>query len=122
VANRGDNEEAPWLLEQLPGEVRYVRGDTHYNTPALRQACHWRGWEWIATRHGPYPHRDGGVAVRKVFHPLRSRTIAPFNGLFKHGLEWRVNMPVRYLPRSQLLALGAMVIYQLVLLYQQERQ
>jgi hypothetical protein len=29
VANRGDNEEAPLLLEQLPAEVRYVLGDTH---------------------------------------------------------------------------------------------
>jgi hypothetical protein len=26
VANRGDNEEAPSLLEQLPEEVRYVLG------------------------------------------------------------------------------------------------
>src|SRR5262245_21389599 len=36
VANRGDNEEAPVLLEQLPEEVRYVLGATHYNTPELR--------------------------------------------------------------------------------------
>jgi hypothetical protein len=31
VAKRGDNEVAPLLLEQLPEEVRYVLGDTHYN-------------------------------------------------------------------------------------------
>jgi hypothetical protein len=121
VANRGDNEEAPLLLEQLPEEVRYVLGDTHYNTPELRQACHQRGWELVATRRGPYPHRDGGAEVRKVFHTLRSKAIEPFNGLFKNIFEWRVNMPVKGLQRSQLLALGAVVIYQLVLLYQHER-
>jgi hypothetical protein len=121
VANRGDNEEAPLLLEQLPAEVRYVLGDTHYNTPELRQECHRRGWELIATRLGPSPHCDGGVEVRKVFHKLRSQAIEPFNGLFKNIFEWRVKMPVKGLPRSQLLALGAVVIYQVVLLYQHER-
>ena len=120
VANRGDNEEAPLLLEQLPEEVRYVLGDTHYNTPELRQACHQRGWELVATRRGPYPRSDGGAEVRKVFHKLRSKAIEPFNGLFKNVFEWRVNMPVKGLQRSQLLALGAVVIYQLVLLYQHE--
>ncbi len=121
VANRGDNEVTPLLLEQLPGEVRYVLGDTHYNTPELRQECHQRNWELVATQRGPYPHRDGGVAVRKVFHKLRSQAIEPFNGLFKNIFEWRVKMPVKGLQRSQLLALGAVLIYQLVLLYQHER-
>jgi DDE family transposase len=121
VANRGDNEEAPLLLEQLPVEVRYVLGDTHYNTPELRQECQQRGWELVATRRGPYPRRDGGAEVRKVFHKLRSKAIEPFNGLFKNVFEWRVKRPIKGLQRSQLLALGAVVIYQLVLLYQQER-
>lgn len=40
----------------------------------------------------------------------------PFNGLFKHVFEWRTQMPVKGLQRSQLLALGAIVMYQLVLL------
>jgi Transposase DDE domain len=121
VANRGDNAEAPLLLEQLPAEVRYVLGDTHYNTPELGQECAQRGWELVATRRGPSPHRDGGVEVRKIFHKLRSQAIEPFNGLFKNVFEWRVKMPVKGLQRSQLLALGAVVIYQLVLLYQHER-
>jgi hypothetical protein len=110
VAKRGDNEEAPWLLEHLPGEVRYVLGDTHYNTPELWQECHLRGWELVATRHGPYPHRDDGVAVRKLFYKRRSQAIEPFNGLFKNVFEWRVKMPVKGLQRSPLLALGAVVI------------
>jgi DDE family transposase len=120
VANRGDNEVAPLLLKQLPGETRYVLGDTHYNDPELRQQCHRRGGELVATRRGPYPHSDGGVKVRKIFHKLRSQAIEPFNGLFKNVFEWRVKMPVKGLQRSQLLALGAVVVYQLVLLYQHE--
>jgi Transposase DDE domain len=121
VANHADNEVAPRLLEQVPAEVRVVLGDTHYNDPALRQLCHRRGCELVATRRGPSPHTDGGAAVRKVFHQLRSKSIEPFHGLFKNVFEWRVKMPVKGLRRSQLLALGAVVIYQVVLLYQHER-
>jgi Transposase DDE domain len=121
VANRGDNEVAPVLLAQLPGEVRYVLGDTHDNAPELRQQCHRRGCKLVATRRGPYPHGDEGVEVRKVFHKLRSQAIEPFNGLYKNVFEWRVKMPVKGLRRSQLLALGAVVVYQLVLLYQHEQ-
>jgi Transposase DDE domain len=120
VANRGDNEVAPLLLVQLPSEVRYVLGDTQYDDPELRQQCHQRGCEWVATRRGPYPHNDGGVEVRKVFHKLRSQAIEPFNGVYKNVFDWRAKMPVKGLQRSQLLALGAVVVYQLVLLYQHE--
>ena len=120
VANRGDNAVAPVLLDQLPWEVRYVLGDTPYNDPELWAQCQQRGWELVATRRGPHPHHDSGVEVRKVFHKLRSQAIEPFNGLFKNVFEWRVKMPVKGLQRSQLLALGAVVLYQLVLLYQHE--
>jgi hypothetical protein len=109
------------LLAPLPGEVRYVLGDTHYNDPELRHQCHQRGGELVATRRGPHPHRDAGVEVRMVFHKLRSQAIELFNGLFKNIFEWRMQMPVKGLQRSQLLALGAVVVYQLVLLYQHER-
>jgi hypothetical protein len=121
VANRADNEVAPLLLAQLPGEVRSVLGDTHYNDPDLRQRCHRRGCELVAMRRGPYPHRDGGMDVRKVFHKLRSQAIEPFNGLYKNVFEWRVKMPVKGLQRSQLPALGAVVVYQLALLYQHQQ-
>jgi hypothetical protein len=121
VATRADNEVAPLLLAQLPGEVRYVLGDTHSNDPALRQQCHRHGCELVATRRGPYPHLDGGVDVRKVFPKLRSQTIEPCNGLYKNIFEWRVTMPVKGLQRSQLLALGAVVVSQLVLLDQHEQ-
>jgi hypothetical protein len=121
VANRADHEVAPLLLAQLPGEGRYGLGDTHDNDPKLRQQCHRRGGELVATRRGAHPHRDGGVEVRKVFHKRRSQAIAPFNGLYKNVFEWQVKMPVKGLPRSPLLALGAVVVYQLVLRYQHEQ-
>jgi hypothetical protein len=120
VANRGDHEVAPLWLQQLPGAVRDVLGDTHDHAPALRRQCQRRGCELVATRRGAYPHRDGGVEVRRIFHTLRSPAIEPFNGVFKNVCEWRVKMPVKGLQCSPRLALGAVVVYQLVLRYQHE--
>lgn len=122
VANVGDNQIAPCLIKELPpAEVRYVLGDTHYNAPEVRADCHSRGMELVATRRGPHPHTDGGVEVRRIFHKLRSQSIEPFNGLFKDFFGWSKNMPVKGLNKSQLFALGAILLYQLVLLYQHEQ-
>jgi len=95
-------------------------GDQHYNTPDLRLECTRHTRELVATRRGAYPHTDGGVEVRRVFHQLRSHAIEPFNGLFKNLFEWGGQMPVKGLRRCQLLALGAVLLYQLVLLYQHQ--
>jgi hypothetical protein len=65
------------------------------------------------------PRRDDGPA-RPFVHALVRHYQVGFNGLFKNVFEWRTQMPVQGLQRSQLLALGAIVIYQLVLLYQHE--
>jgi hypothetical protein len=119
-ANTADNTVAPQLLAPLPTEVRYVLGDTHYHDPALRTLGEQADRALVATRRGPSPHHDAGVAVRRIFHKLRSQAIEPFDGLFKNVFEWRTQMPVKGLQRSQLLALGAIVLYQLVLLYQRE--
>jgi hypothetical protein len=118
LANVADSDVAPRLFTHLPAEVRYVLGDQHYNTPDLRAECSRHNRELVATRRGAYPHTDGGVEVRRVFHKLRSQAIEPFNGLFKNIFEWGGQMPVKGLPRCQLLALGAVVLYQIVLLYQ----
>jgi DDE family transposase len=120
VANTDDASVAPHLLAQLPAEVRYVLGDTHYNDPSLRQACQQTGRFLVATRRGKYPHTDDGADVRRIFHKLRSQAIEPFNNLFKSVFGWHTQMPVKGLCRSQLLALGAIFVYQLVLLYQFE--
>jgi hypothetical protein len=118
VANTDDAMIAPALLAQLPAVVRYVLGDTHYNTPDVQQLCQGRGWWLVASRRGKYPHTDSGVEVRRIFHKLRSQSIEPFNGLFKNVFEWGGQVPVKGLRRTQLLVLGAVLLYQLVLLYQ----
>jgi hypothetical protein len=122
LARDADNVIAPKLLEPWPLAVRYVLGDTHDNTSEWRQACAWHNRELVATRRGPSPHRDGGVDVRRLFQKLRSLAIEPFNGVFKNIFAWRGQMPVKGLKRCQLLALGAILLYQIVLLYQHERQ
>jgi hypothetical protein len=120
-ANAADNLIAPGLLRELPLEVRSVLGDQHDNTPELRAECALHNRELVATRRGKYPHTDGGVEVRRLFHKLRSQAIEPFNGLFKNLFEWGGQMPVKGLRRCQLFALGAVLLYQLVLLYQHEQ-
>jgi hypothetical protein len=122
IASDAENLIAPKLLEQLPLEVRYVLGDTHYNTPELRQEWALHNRELVATRRGAYPHREGGVEVRRLLHKLRSLAIEPFNGLFKNIFQWRGQMPVKGLKRCQLFALGAVFLYQIVLLYQHQRR
>jgi hypothetical protein len=117
VANVADSEVAPLLLPQLPAAVRYVLGDQHYNTPELRAEGGRHNREVVATRRGTYPHTDGGVEVRRIFHKLRSQAIEPFNGLCKNLFEWGGQMPVKGLGRCQLLALGTVLLYQVVLLY-----
>ena len=53
-----------------------------------------------------------------MFHQRRSQTIEPVKGLFKNLFEWGGQMPVKGLRRCQLLALGAVLLSQLVLLSQ----
>ena len=57
---------------------------------------------------------------RNIVHKLRSPAIEPFNGLVKNVCDWRVKMPVKGVQRSQRLALGAVVVYQVVWRYQHE--
>src|ERR671916_1016872 len=73
-ANTADNEVAPYLIEQLPDEARFVLGDIHYNAPNVRQACLRSTQErfLVTTKRGAYPHTDDGVEVRRIFHKLRS--------------------------------------------------
>lgn len=117
-ANVYDAAVAPDLLRQLPLEARFVLGDTHYNDPQLRARCR-LGDRWlVTTRRGSYPHTDAGVEVRRIFHKLRSQAIEPFNGLFKNVFEWGAQLPVSGLARVKLIVLGAILVYQLVLLFQ----
>jgi hypothetical protein len=112
---------APRLWAPLPAAVRDVLGDTHDHDPAVRQPCEQSNRALVATRRGAYPHHDDGVEVRRIFPTLRSQALEPCNGLLKNMCEWRTQLPVKGVPRSPLLALGAIVIDQLVWLYQHEQ-
>jgi hypothetical protein len=80
---------APYLIEQLPEEARFVLGDIHYNAPNVRREC-LRSTEerfLVTTERGAYPHTDDGVEVRRIFHKLRSVANENFNEHFKAIFE-----------------------------------
>jgi len=120
VANTYDAKVAPALIRELPFEVRYVLGDRHYDDEEgqVHTACRLSNRFLVTTKAGPYPHTDDGSPVRRVFHKLRSAAIEPFNGLFKNIFECNGQVPVKGLSRVRLIVLGAVLLYQLVLLYQ----
>ena len=119
-ANAADNETAPRLLEVVPRAVRFVLGDTSYQDPALHAHCAAADRFLVASRRGRYPHTDDGVEVRRVFHKLRSLAIENFNGQFKGIFGVHGSVPTRGLVRTQRFALGAVFVYQLILLYRFE--
>lgn len=120
-ANVADNEEAVRLLPELPGDVRYLLGDVHYNDPALRDQ--WQTGErvLVTTRRGRYPHHDDGVEVRRVFHQLRSHAIENFNEQFKAIFDVHGPVPTKGRVATQRCVLGAVLVYQLLLLHRFQR-
>jgi hypothetical protein len=117
AANAADNEVAEQLLRELPAEVRFVLGDQQYNAPNVREHCEPRGCMVVASQPGKYPHTDAGVEVRRLFHQLRSRAIENFNGQFKGIFEAHGQIPTKGLVNTQRFVLGAVLLYQLVLLH-----
>jgi hypothetical protein len=119
-ANTADNEMAPALIEELPTDLRYLLGDTHYNAPNVRQA--WESFSrfLVTSRRGRYPHTDIGKEVRRVFHRLRSITIENFNEQFKGIFDAHGQVPTKGLVNTQRFALGAIFVYQLTLFYRFE--
>jgi hypothetical protein len=116
-ANEADNEVAPALLRELPAEARFVLGDLHYNAPNVQELCDQAARLLVATQYGPYPHTGDGVEVRRVFHKLRSLAIENFNEQFKGIFEGHGQVPTKGLLNTQRFALGAILLYQLALLY-----
>ena len=119
-ANIYDGNEAIALLEEISPEARFVLGDNHYKTPDILAYCQTNDRFLVASGRGPYPHDDLGVKVRQIFHLLRSKTIEPFNQLFKSVFDLHENVPVKGLQRTSLILLAAVFLYQIVLLYQFE--
>lgn len=116
-ANAADNEVAPRLLPELPASLRYLLGDTSYDDSALHAVCAAAGRWLITSKRGAYPHQDDGVEVRRLFHQLRSHAIENFNGQFKAIFDTRGPVPTRGLLATRRYLLGAVFVYQLLLLY-----
>jgi len=119
-ANVHDSTPAPAIIRELPFDIRFVLGDNHFKTPDLQNYCQQNNRILVGSGRGPYPHDDDGVDVRRIFHILRHQAIEPFNGLFKNVFEWGGQVPVKGLKRTRLVVLGAVLLYQLVLLFQFE--
>ena len=119
-ANAADNAVATLLLAELPAAVRFVLGDRHYNTDEVRQACAQADRVLVASQYGRYPHTDDGVEVRHVFHKLRSVSIENFNEQFKGLFDAHGAVPTRGLHNTQRFALGAVLVYQLLLWHRHE--
>src|SRR5918993_2428160 len=116
-ANVADNVLAPALLPELPPDLRFLLADVAYDDPALRAAGAAAGWTLVTPRRGPYPHTDGGVEVRRVFHRLRTQAIETWNGQFKAIFDCTDRVPTRGLVSTRRFVLGAVFVYQLLLLH-----
>ena len=119
-ANAADNEIAPRLLPELPPALHFLLGDTSYDDPDLRAACAEADRVLITSKRGPYPHTDDGTEVRRLFHHLRSHAIENFNEHYKALFDGHGSVPTRGLRATQRYLLGAVFVYQLLLLYRFE--
>lgn len=120
-ANEADNLIAEALIPELPLQARFLLGDTHYNAPNVQTACGLRDLFLVTTKRGAYPHTDAGKEVRRVFHKLRSVANENFNEQFKASFNGHDRVPTKGLVSTQRYALGAVLVYQLVLWYRFEQ-
>ena len=120
-ASADDGKTAPQLLRELPAEVRFVLGDSHYRREELRALCFERGRELVASHGGTSPRTDPGKEVRRVFHKLRSVACENFNQLFKGIFGAHEKVPTKGYKKTALWALGAVLVYQLTLWYRFEQ-
>jgi hypothetical protein len=119
-ANAADNEVAPRLLPELPPLRRFRLADPSYDDGALKEQCAGTGRVLVTAKRGRYPHPDPGVEVRRVFHQLRSHAIENFHGQFKAILDTQQQVPTRGLLATRRYLLGAVLVYQLTLLYRHQ--
>jgi plasmid stabilization system protein ParE len=121
-ADVADNQIAPALIEELPEEVRFVLGDTHYNAENVREKCEQTERFLVTSKRGAYPHTDSGVEVRRIFHKLRSLANENFNEHFKSIFDVHGQVPTKGRVNTMRFALGAVFVYQLALLHRHERR
>jgi hypothetical protein len=108
----------------LPAQARFVLADIHYNAPNVREACQSTQQErfLLTSKRGAYPHTDEGVEVRRIFHKLRSMANENFNEHFKAIFEVHGEVPTKGRINTERFALGAVLVYQLAILYRHERK
>ncbi len=114
-ANEADNVVVLPMLADLPEEVRFVMGDSHYNTVPVRIACETAGRTLVASNRNKRPRTDDGVGVRQLLHSLRHHTIENYNSLYKNIFDLRRPLPTKGLANTQRLTLGGVFVYQLAL-------
>jgi len=86
----------------------------------VRQAWETADRFLVVPQYGPYPHEDDGKEVRRVFHQLRSLAIENFNEQFKSLFDGHGQVPTKGERNTQRFALGAVLVYQRILLYRFE--
>ncbi|BCM88452.1 hypothetical protein IAD21_00283 [Abditibacteriota bacterium] len=119
-ANCADNEVALALVDELPFQVRFVLGDTHYNASNVRERCSLGGQTLVASGYGAYPRPQDALnskEVRSLFHKLRSITIENFNQQFKTLFDAHRPVPTKGYARTKNWGLGAVMTYQLLLFH-----
>ena len=62
---------------------------------------------------GASPHDDAGVAVRRIFHQLRSHASGHFHGQLGAIFAVGAPVPTRGLTATRRFAVGAVVVYHL---------
>ncbi|HEV2461091.1 MAG TPA: transposase, partial [Ktedonobacterales bacterium] len=116
-ATVADNEEAVLLLDASREGALFVPGDLSYQDVELAKQCAAHQRTLVTPRRGRHPHRDDGVEVRQLFHQLRTHAIENFNGQFKSIFDCSRPVPTKGFVATQRYVLGAVLVYQLALLY-----
>jgi hypothetical protein len=116
-ANEADNILAAELISEVPVEARFVLADSQYDTAELHHLCSAGGHTLVASHRPGSPRNAAGTEVRKLFHGLRGIAMENFNSLFKSTFDARRPLPTRGLLNTQRFALGAVLVFQLALLY-----
>src|SRR5271165_1925879 len=95
-ANVADGEVALHLAPAIPAEVRFVLGDSHYQTDALQTYCQQTGRTLVCSHGKRIPHQnDPGREVRRMLHRLRSLAIENWNQHFKCLFEGHSQVPTK---------------------------
>lgn len=115
AAKYADPEIALRLVPERPPATPVGLGDSAYADPTRPQPCAAAGRLLITPCRGPYPHADDGVAVRRLFHQRRALALEHFHEQGKGMFAGHGHVPTKGLSTPRRFALGALLVYPLVL-------